>query len=189
VDGECADIFLAGKRTAALPDSLHHRSCGDLPQRTPLDRRNRIHVRSSYSAVDSIAESVSRSDTAIAALGYYSSRLRRARLEISDADRVDCSSDQLFLASVIRCELGSWPLLSRTARSSRTHISVGLPDHCSRLDLLPHASLPALVCWTLVCRTLVWGTRQLPNLVVFPGILSVTLWPVGQSRLQTRLIR
>ena len=41
----------------------------------------------------------------------------------------------------------------------------------------------------LFCWTLVWGTRQLQNLIVFPGILSVTLWPVAQSRLQMRPIR
>ena len=37
-------------------------------------------------------------------------------MEVSNAYRVDRGSDQLFLASAIRCELGPRPVLSRTAR-------------------------------------------------------------------------
>ena len=130
--GKSADIFLAGKRTTALPDSIHHRSCGGSSKRSALDRWHGVYVRSTRSAAHSIAESVSRGHPAIAAVGDLAFRLRPARLEVSDADCVDRGSDQLFLASAVRCELGPRAFLSRTARRSGVLVSVGLPDHCSR---------------------------------------------------------
>ena len=70
--------------------------------------------------VDSPAQSVSRRDAAIAVVGDLAFRLRPARMEVADADRVDCGSDQLFLASAIRCELGPRPFFSRTAHRAGT---------------------------------------------------------------------
>ena len=178
--GECVDIFLAGKRAAALPDSLH----SSILRGRFVSGRHLIggteymfdpHIPLSIRLL-SLFHVVT---PPLLLWAILSSGLRPARLEISDADRVDRGSDQLFLASGIRCELGSWTLLSRTACSARTLISFGISDYCSRGNLLSHSP------FSLVCG--LRGRTELQNLVFAPGILSVILSSrVDSKRAQSR---
>ena len=88
-----ADIFVAGMFAVVVPESIHGRFGVRSREWTSPDRRNGIHVRSARCSVDSDAELVSRADTAIAAVGNLAVGLRPARVEVSNTDRVDCSSD------------------------------------------------------------------------------------------------
>src|ERR1700685_710851 len=91
--GECADIFVAGDRASGVSNIVHHRSCGCFVSWTTFDWRHGVYVRSPSSAADSIAEFVPRDNALCAALGYPSLRLRRARVEVSNAHDLDCRSD------------------------------------------------------------------------------------------------
>ena len=73
--GESADILLAGKRTAALPDSVYRRSDWRARERPTFDRRHRIYVRPAYSAADPIAEPVSCDNSAVVTVGDPEFRL------------------------------------------------------------------------------------------------------------------
>src|ERR1700678_57254 len=72
---ESAHFFLAGYRPALLSDALYHRFGGRSGQRTSLDWRYGIHVRSARSSVDSPAQSVSCGGATAAAVGDLAFRL------------------------------------------------------------------------------------------------------------------
>jgi len=74
-------------------------------------------------------------------MGDLAARLRRARLEISDAHRVVGCSNQLFLASAVRCELGARSLLPGAARGARVRLSAGLSSSYSGSCLLSDAPI------------------------------------------------
>lgn len=156
-----ADIFLAGIFTSVVPESILRRPGGRVFQWTAPDRRNGIYVRSAPCPVDSPAQPVSCGDTAAAVVGDLAFGLRRKRLEGSDAHRLDCGSDQLLLATAIRCELGSRTVLSRAAHSAWTKLSVGISDNCSCSGLLSDAPLSCVAHATMAGKILIFLARIL----------------------------
>src|SRR5271166_1629492 len=66
-------------------------------------------------------------------------------MEVADANRVDCDSDQLFVAAAIRCELGPRPFFSRTACHAWMAVRSGISDRCPQRCLFSYASLSCLV--------------------------------------------
>ena len=93
LDREPADIFVAGDQPTVFSDFIHYRLSGRSSEWTTSDRRNGIYVRSAYSIIDTPAQSVSRGDAAVAAVGDMAFRLRPPRLESADAHRMDCRTN------------------------------------------------------------------------------------------------
>jgi hypothetical protein len=155
VDGKRADIFLAGHWAVVVPDFICGRPGEHSDRGEAFDRRHRVYVRSPDPFTDSIVEPVSCRDASTIAMGNSTFRLRPERVEVSNADCLDGSSDQLFLASGIRCKLGSRAVLSRTARPAGNCLYTDISDCCSSRDLLSHASIPYLVCQTATAKDLV----------------------------------
>src|SRR5580704_14601200 len=143
--------------------------------------------------MDSPPEPVSRSSPAIAAVGDLALRLRPARLEVSDFDCLDRRSDQLFLASAVRCELGSRTFFSRTACHARSSISAALPDHCPRSRVFSHAQVSVLARCALARQILVilpGIVRSIPRLVPrrrFRELTVSRLSDSGSRRLQSSI--
>jgi len=141
VEGKFADLFVADVLTTDFSDFVHDRSGPRDRHGTALDRRNGIHVRSAHTLMDSAFEFVSCCHAGIALMGDLATGLRRPRLEISDADCLDGSAGELFLAAAVRRELGSRTLFSRAARHAGISIFADLPGRGSCFDLLSDASI------------------------------------------------
>jgi hypothetical protein len=99
--GEPSDFLLAGDRTAAVPNPLHHRLGRGFDHRRAHCRRHGIHVRSQPAFIHSPAQLVSRGHSSAAAVGHLAPGLRLPRMALPDADRVGGGPRQLFLASAV----------------------------------------------------------------------------------------
>ena len=70
------------------------------------------------------------------------SGLRPARMEVADADGVDCGADQLFLAARAGCELGAGAVLSRAACDAGVGLSARVFDRRADGRLFSDAFIP-----------------------------------------------
>src|SRR5271163_1241310 len=132
-------LWLECPLIAAVSDALLRRSCRCLAAGPAHHRRDGVHVRSRPAACNSSIEPVSCGGAAAVVVGDLASRLRPARMETADADRVDRSPNQLFLASANGCELGAWPVLSRATCSAGIRLSRVLLSRRASAGLFPDA--------------------------------------------------
>src|SRR6266403_382062 len=145
VVGEPSDFLLAGDRTAAVPEPLRHRLGRGSEHWLAHRRRHGIHVRSQRTFIHSPAQLVSRGHSSAAAVGHLAFGLRPPRMALPDADRLGGGSRQLFLASAVRRELGSGPLLPRATRYARPALPAGIPSRGPAGRVLSHPPAAAMV--------------------------------------------
>ena len=146
VAGELADFFWQACSLLLFQSLFVPRSLRSIAQRTTLDWRDGIYVRSAHCPRGSPIEFVfmwSHLRCCCGQSGGVGYDPRGWKYQTVTAWIV--VPFKLFVASAIRCELGAGAVLSSTTCDARAVVSTDVSDRCSRCHLLPHSSNARLV--------------------------------------------